>query len=71
MPNYGVSGSYVRSAGLGNASSYQVSGKPFIMAKPESKLIFRSSTPLMSLITVVKLLTQEEQCMPFIWTCIV
>ena len=50
MPNYGFSASYVRSAGLGNASSYQVSGKPFITGNldidqnVEDKIVFPNVT---------------------------
>jgi hypothetical protein len=50
MPNYGFSASYVRSAGLGNASSYQVSGKPFLTGNldidngVEDKIVFPNVT---------------------------
>ena len=50
MPTYGVSGSYVRQAGLGNAASYQVSGRQFLTGNldidlnVEDKIVFPSVT---------------------------
>jgi len=50
MPNYGFSSSYVRSAGIGNASSYQVSGRPFLTGNldidngVEDKIVFPAVT---------------------------
>ena len=50
MPNYGFSSSYVRTAGLGNVASYQVSGKPFLTGNldidlnVEDKIVFPNVT---------------------------
>ena len=50
MPTYGVSSSYVRQAGIGNAASYQVSGRPFLTGNldidndVEDKIVFPAVT---------------------------
>ena len=50
MPTYGVSSSYVRQAGIGNAASYQVSGRPYLTGNldidngVEDKIVFPAVT---------------------------